>query len=135
MDYILSIISIRRSQNSLLKPLIFDPVLKVYYILLHSSSWSSKWIIVISVYFGFQVRVAAVATVSLMFEGPSRAFMQIAEYRDSRKCGSFMTLSYSLGQVLLQIQRGTCKRMFYRKAAVAVYHNHLLFSQDLPTWH
>ena len=61
-----------------------------------------------SLFFGVQVRIAAAATMSLMLEGPSRAFMQIAEYRDSRKFGSFMTLSYSLGQVLLQIQRGNC---------------------------
>ncbi|KAI5057555.1 hypothetical protein GOP47_0027570 [Adiantum capillus-veneris] len=74
------ILNTRRLQNSLLKTLLYDPILKV--------------------------RVAAAATISLMLEGPSRAFIRMAEFRDIGKTGSFMTLSFSLGQVLLQLQRG-----------------------------
>lgn len=70
----------RRLQNSLLKTVLYDPILKV--------------------------RMAAAATISLMLEGPSRAFMQMAEFRESGKFGSFMTLSCSLGQIVLQLQRG-----------------------------
>ncbi|MCO5611426.1 hypothetical protein L7F22_065679 [Adiantum nelumboides] len=70
----------RRLQNSLLKTLLYDPILKV--------------------------RVTAAATISLMLEGPSRSFIRMAEFRDVSKAGSFMTLSFSLGQVLLQLQRG-----------------------------
>eukprot|EP00250_Pteridium_aquilinum_P000734 c10890_g1_i1 orf=147-3497(+) len=74
------IMNTRRLQNSLLKSLLYDPILKV--------------------------RMAAAATISLMLEGPSRAFIRMAEFRDIGKTGSFMTLSFSLGQVLLQLQKG-----------------------------
>ncbi|KAH7298520.1 hypothetical protein KP509_25G047800 [Ceratopteris richardii] len=70
----------RRLQTSLLNTLLYDPILKV--------------------------RMAAAATVSVMLESPSRAFIRMAEFKDAGKTGSFTTLSFSLGQVLVQLQRG-----------------------------
>lgn len=74
------VFNLRRSQATLLNALLFDPFLKV--------------------------RMVAASTICAMLEGPSRSFMQVAEYKESGKFGSFMTLSCSLGQILLQLQRG-----------------------------
>lgn len=42
-------------------------------------------------------------------DGPSSIFLQVAEYRESSKCGSFMALSNSLGHILMQLHTGTWK--------------------------
>lgn len=41
-----------------------------------------------------------------MLDGPASVFLQMAEYKESTRCGSFMTLSSSLGQILLQLHTG-----------------------------
>ncbi|KAL3743793.1 hypothetical protein ACJRO7_018975 [Eucalyptus globulus] len=53
-----------------------------------------------------KVRIAATTTLAVVLDGPSSAFMQIAEYRDSSKLGSFTSLSSSLGEILMQLHRG-----------------------------
>ncbi|KAL9230385.1 hypothetical protein vseg_005746 [Gypsophila vaccaria] len=53
-----------------------------------------------------KVRLASASTIAAMLEGPSPAALQLAEYRESSKCGSFMSLSSSLGQILMQLHAG-----------------------------
>ncbi|KAK9742008.1 hypothetical protein RND81_03G142900 [Saponaria officinalis] len=53
-----------------------------------------------------KVRLASASTIAAMLEGPSPAALQLAEYRESSKCGSFMALSSSLGQILMQLHAG-----------------------------
>ncbi|XP_074286919.1 uncharacterized protein LOC141612106 [Silene latifolia] len=53
-----------------------------------------------------KVRLASASTIVAMLEGPSPASLQFAEYRESSKCGSFMPLSSSLGQILMQLHAG-----------------------------
>ncbi|XP_030454052.1 uncharacterized protein LOC115675496 isoform X1 [Syzygium oleosum] len=53
-----------------------------------------------------KVRIAAATTLAVLLDGPSSAFMQIAEYRDPSKLGSFTSLSSSLGEILMQLHRG-----------------------------
>ncbi|KAH9316862.1 hypothetical protein KI387_018631, partial [Taxus chinensis] len=70
----------RRYQATMMTCLLFDPVLKT--------------------------RMAAAATLAAMLEGPSSVFLQVAEYKESTKAGSFTTLSSSLGQILIQLHAG-----------------------------
>ncbi|MCH83159.1 HEAT repeat-containing protein, partial [Trifolium medium] len=51
-------------------------------------------------------RMASASTLVAMLDGPSSSFLQVAEYRESSKVGSFTALSSSLGQILLEIHRG-----------------------------
>lgn len=70
----------RHYQATLMTCLLFDPVLKT--------------------------RIAAAATLATMLEGPSSVFLQVAEYKESAKSGSFTTLSSSVGQILMQLHAG-----------------------------
>ncbi|KAM7531528.1 hypothetical protein LguiB_034938 [Lonicera macranthoides] len=53
-----------------------------------------------------KARIAAASTLATMLDGPASVFLQVAEYRQSSKCGSFTALSSSLGQILMQLHRG-----------------------------
>lgn len=53
-----------------------------------------------------QVRVASASTLASMLDGHSSTFLQLAEHKRSTKCGSFTTLSSSLGQILMQLHTG-----------------------------
>ena len=55
---------------------------------------------------GDQTRVVAAATVSVMLEGPVRAFLQVAEYRQLAQKAPFTTLSGTLGQIVIQLHTG-----------------------------
>ncbi|CAA7410947.1 unnamed protein product [Spirodela intermedia] len=67
-------------QDTLMACLLFDPVLKT--------------------------RITSASALSTILEFNSSVFLQVAEYKESSKCGSFTTLSCSLGQILMQIHRG-----------------------------
>ncbi|OIS99369.1 hypothetical protein A4A49_26410 [Nicotiana attenuata] len=54
-----------------------------------------------------QARVAAASAIRAMLDAPSSVFLQVAEFKESAKCGSFMALSSSLGQILMQLHSGT----------------------------
>ncbi|KAF0900376.1 hypothetical protein E2562_031574 [Oryza meyeriana var. granulata] len=70
----------RKYQATLMTCLIFDPVTKV--------------------------RVEAASTIAAMLEGQALVLMQVAEYKESSRRGSFTTLSCSLGQILMQLHTG-----------------------------
>ncbi|XXG76379.1 hypothetical protein AAC387_Pa08g0743 [Persea americana] len=70
----------RKYQATLLTCLLFDPILKT--------------------------RIASASALASMLDGPSAVFLQVAEYKESTKCGSFTTLSTSLGQILMQLHTG-----------------------------
>ncbi|KAG2581593.1 HEAT repeat-containing protein 6-like isoform X3 [Panicum virgatum] len=70
----------RKHQATLMTCLIFDPIAKV--------------------------RVEAASTIATMLEGQALVLMQVAEYKESSKRGSFTTLSCSLGQILMQLHTG-----------------------------
>ena len=53
-----------------------------------------------------QVRVEAASTIASMLEGQALVLIQVAEYKESSKRGSFTTLSSSLGQILMQLHTG-----------------------------
>ncbi|CAO2816693.1 unnamed protein product [Amaranthus hypochondriacus] len=53
-----------------------------------------------------KVRLASAATIAAMLEEPASIALQVAEYRESTKCGSFTALSSSLGQILMQLHAG-----------------------------
>ncbi|KAL9298061.1 hypothetical protein ACSQ67_023957 [Phaseolus vulgaris] len=53
-----------------------------------------------------KARMASAATLVTMMDGLSSIFLQVAEYKESNKLGSFMALSSSLGTVLLELHRG-----------------------------
>jgi hypothetical protein len=55
---------------------------------------------------GEQARVVAAATISVMLEGPVRAFLQVAEYRQLAQKAPFTTLSGTLGQIVIQLHTG-----------------------------
>lgn len=62
-----------------------------------------------------QARVAAATTIAVMLEGPVRAFLQVAEYRELAQRAPFTTLSGTLGQIVIQLHTGTlhcCPRFF-----------------------
>ncbi|GLT64682.1 hypothetical protein SLA2020_371600 [Shorea laevis] len=71
----------RKFEGTLMTCLLFDPYLKA--------------------------RIASASTLVAMMDGPSSIFLQVAEYRESSKCGSFMALSNSLGHILMQLHTGT----------------------------
>lgn len=68
-----------------------DSRCSIYYILL--------WLV--------QVQIASAAALVVMLDRTTSISLQIAEYRDPAKCGSFMPLSISLGQILMQLHTGT----------------------------
>ncbi|ONK59062.1 uncharacterized protein A4U43_C08F2590 [Asparagus officinalis] len=70
----------RKYQATLMTCLLFDPVMKI--------------------------RLASASTLASMLDGHSSTFLQLAEYKGSTKCGSFTTLSTSLGQILMQLHTG-----------------------------
>ncbi|KAM0945595.1 putative armadillo-like helical protein [Dioscorea sansibarensis] len=53
-----------------------------------------------------KIRIAAASTLAAMLDRHSLFFLQVAEYKGSIKCGSFTTLSSSLGHILMQLHRG-----------------------------
>lgn len=53
-----------------------------------------------------KVRIASASALSTMMDGPSSIFLQVAEYKESSKHGSFMPLSNSLGLILMQLHTG-----------------------------
>ncbi|XP_065858384.1 uncharacterized protein [Euphorbia lathyris] len=70
----------RKSEATLMTCLLFDPYLKV--------------------------RMASASTLAVMLDGPSSVFLQVAEYKESTRWGSFMALSSSLGSILMQLHTG-----------------------------
>ncbi|XP_073159356.1 uncharacterized protein [Henckelia pumila] len=54
-----------------------------------------------------KVRITAGSTIMAMLDGPASVSLQVAEYKLSSKCGSFTSLSSSLGQILMQLHSGT----------------------------
>ncbi|WCJ26681.1 ARM repeat superfamily protein [Euphorbia peplus] len=70
----------RKSEATLMTCLLFDPCLKV--------------------------RLASASTLAEMLDGPSSVFLQVAEYKESTRWGSFMALSSSLGSILMQLHTG-----------------------------
>ncbi|CAD6342551.1 unnamed protein product [Miscanthus lutarioriparius] len=70
----------RKYQATLMTCLLFDPITKV--------------------------RVEAASTIASMLEGQALVLIQVAEYKESSKRGSFTTLSSSLGQILMQLHTG-----------------------------
>ena len=50
--------------------------------------------------------MASATTLVTMMDGLSSIFLQVAEYKESNKFGSFMALSSSLGKILLELHRG-----------------------------
>ncbi|CAK9310813.1 unnamed protein product [Citrullus colocynthis] len=53
-----------------------------------------------------KAQVASAAALVVMLDKTTSISLQIAEYRDPAKCGSFMPLSISLGQILMQLHIG-----------------------------
>ncbi|KAG8634130.1 HEAT repeat-containing protein 6 isoform X2 [Manihot esculenta] len=70
----------RKFEATLMTCLLFDPYLKA--------------------------RIASASTLAVMLDGPSSVFLQVAEYKESTRCGSFMALSSSLGLMLMQLHTG-----------------------------
>lgn len=70
----------RKYEATLMTCLLFDPVLKV--------------------------RLVSASAIASLLEEPSSVALQVAEYRESAKCGSYMALSSSLGQILMQLHAG-----------------------------
>ncbi|XP_022722364.1 HEAT repeat-containing protein 6 isoform X2 [Durio zibethinus] len=70
----------RKFEATLMATLLFDPYLKA--------------------------RMASASALAVMMDGPATVFLQVAEYKESTKCGSFMALSSSLGQILMQLHTG-----------------------------
>ncbi|GAV75130.1 DUF4042 domain-containing protein [Cephalotus follicularis] len=53
-----------------------------------------------------KARIESASTLAVMMDGPSSVFLQVAEYKESTKFGSFVALSSSLGQILMQLHTG-----------------------------
>ncbi|TKY46266.1 HEAT repeat-containing protein 6 [Spatholobus suberectus] len=53
-----------------------------------------------------KARMASASTLVALLDGLSSIFLQVAEYKESNKFGSFMALSSSLGKILLELHRG-----------------------------
>ncbi|PRQ16798.1 hypothetical protein RchiOBHm_Chr7g0188131 [Rosa chinensis] len=70
----------RKFEATLMTCLLFDPYLKA--------------------------RVASASTLEAMLDGPSSVFLQVAEFKESSKRGSFTALSSSLGHILMQLHTG-----------------------------
>ncbi|KAK3011803.1 hypothetical protein RJ639_012504 [Escallonia herrerae] len=50
-----------------------------------------------------KARITSALTLATMLDGPASIFLQVAECKESTKCGSFMALSSTLGQILMQL--------------------------------
>ncbi|KAL8253853.1 hypothetical protein R6Q59_032074 [Mikania micrantha] len=74
------VLQARRYEANLMTCLLFDPYLKA--------------------------RIASASTLATMLEGPTSVFLQVAEYKESTKLGSYTALSSSLGQILMQLHTG-----------------------------
>jgi hypothetical protein len=70
----------RPQTPNLLNPLLFDPLPKV--------------------------RLAAASALASMLEGPAKAFLQVAEWKDSARSGPFLSLSATLGLIVTQLHAG-----------------------------
>ncbi|TQE12831.1 hypothetical protein C1H46_001477 [Malus baccata] len=70
----------RKYEATLMTCLLFDPYLKA--------------------------RVASASTLEAMLDGPSSVFLEVAEFKESSKRGSFKALSSSLGHILMQLHTG-----------------------------
>ncbi|KAG0447750.1 hypothetical protein HPP92_028198 [Vanilla planifolia] len=70
----------RKHRQTLMSCLFFDPIMKI--------------------------RIASSSTLAAMLDGHSVVFLQVAEHREFVKCGSFTTLSSSLGRILAQLHTG-----------------------------
>ncbi|XP_059662080.1 uncharacterized protein LOC132308109 isoform X2 [Cornus florida] len=70
----------RKYEATLMTCLLFDPYLKA--------------------------RIASASTLATMLDGPASVFLQVAEYKETTKCGSFTALSSSLGYILMQLHAG-----------------------------
>lgn len=53
-----------------------------------------------------KVRLAAASAIAAMLEGASSVVLQVAEFKDSNRCGSYLSLSSSLGHILMQLHTG-----------------------------
>ncbi|XP_071917933.1 uncharacterized protein [Coffea arabica] len=71
----------RKHEATLISCLLFDPYIKA--------------------------RLASASTITAMLDGPASVFLQVAEFKDTTKRGSFTALSSSLGQILMQLHSGT----------------------------
>ncbi|GAB2277718.1 hypothetical protein Dimus_012421 [Dionaea muscipula] len=71
------VLHVRKNDPTLATCLLFDPYMKV--------------------------RLASASAIAAMLDGPSAVALQVAEYRESSKCGSYMAFSSSLGQILVQL--------------------------------
>ncbi|KAI3787534.1 hypothetical protein L1987_42072 [Smallanthus sonchifolius] len=74
------VLQARRYEANLMTCLLYDPYLKA--------------------------RIASASTLATMLEGPASVFLQVAEFKESTKLGSFTALSSSLGQILMQLHTG-----------------------------
>ncbi|XP_030951658.1 HEAT repeat-containing protein 6 isoform X2 [Quercus lobata] len=74
------VLQLRKFEATLMTCLLYDPYLKA--------------------------RIASASALAVMLDGPSTIFLQVAEYKESSKYGSFMALSSSLGQILMQLHAG-----------------------------
>ncbi|KAK9275882.1 hypothetical protein L1049_023156 [Liquidambar formosana] len=74
------VLQLRKYEATLMTCLLFDPYLKA--------------------------RIASASTLAAMMDGPASVFLQVAEYKESTKRGSFTALSSSLGQILMQLHTG-----------------------------
>lgn len=70
----------RKYEATLMTCLLFDPYLKA--------------------------RISSASTLEAMLDGPSSVFLQVAEFKESSKRGSFTALSSSLGHILMQLHTG-----------------------------
>ncbi|XP_019198974.1 PREDICTED: HEAT repeat-containing protein 6 [Ipomoea nil] len=70
----------RRYEATLMSCLLFDPYMKA--------------------------RITSASTIRAMLDAPSSVFLQVAEFKESTKLGSFTALSSSLGQILMQLHTG-----------------------------
>ncbi|KAI3888557.1 hypothetical protein MKX03_001320 [Papaver bracteatum] len=70
----------RKYEANLMTCLLFDPVIKT--------------------------RITAASTLATMLNGVSSFFLQVAEYKETAKRGSYTALSSSLGQILMQLHTG-----------------------------
>ncbi|CAM8995952.1 unnamed protein product [Rhodiola kirilowii] len=53
-----------------------------------------------------KARLASASALSTMLDGPGSVFLQVAEYKEPAKSGSFTSLSASLGLILMQLHKG-----------------------------
>ncbi|GAB4836174.1 hypothetical protein Ancab_001087 [Ancistrocladus abbreviatus] len=79
----------RKNEATLLSCLLFDPYMKA--------------------------RLASASAIAAMLDGPSSVALQVAEYRESHKCGSYMAFSSSLGQILMQLHTGVLHLIEHEK--------------------